>query len=184
MNKLFFICITIIILLISCSSFGSSNIMLNSVNALGYSNIQANIDYGKKIWYGPIKITSEILDIEYLASWDINNINSLSIYIPINLNNDTEYNIEIATIFSYFAELYRQIQSNEEISINKAILHMKNSYKKMIENYLINNNHDYKNPRNFSELIMSSESFDVFESKYYFNGKAIFENDIIIKYEK
>ncbi|MDR2176812.1 MAG: hypothetical protein LBP20_02080, partial [Treponema sp.] len=153
-----------------CLTFGSSGRMLDTVNALGYSDDQTNIDYAKKIWNGPINVLSEIQDVGYLASCDIDNINSLIIYIPYDLKDDAEYNVEIATILSYFAEIYRQVQAKETISIDKAISHMKNSYNLMIDNYLVGNKIEPKNPRKFKEFVDNLEKCDVSGSIHYFGG--------------
>jgi uncharacterized protein YeeX (DUF496 family) len=163
---------------------GSSGNMLSNVNALGYSDDPINIDYAKKIWNGPVKVVSETQDVGYLANCDIVNINSLIIYIPYNIKDDPEYNVEVATILSYYAELYRQVQSKETISIDKAISHMKNSYDLMVDKYLIGNKITPKNPRQFKELVENLTSCDVSGSVYYFNGKPLLENGIVTQYTK
>jgi hypothetical protein len=177
-----FVVLVMAFVLNSCLTMGSSGNMLNTVNALGYSDNQINIDYAKKIWNGPVKVVSEIQDIDYLASCDVNNINSLTIYVPYNLKGDAEYTAEIATVVSYFAEIYRQVQSKEAISIEKAIAHMKNSYDLIVNKYLIGNKIEPQNPRQFKELVNSLDSCDVNGTIYYFNGKAVLENDIVIKF--
>jgi hypothetical protein len=181
-SSYFFSVFVMVFALTSCLTLGGSRNMLNTVNALGYSDDLTNIDYAKKIWNGPVKVVSEIQDIGYLASCDINNINSLTIYIPYNLHDDAEYTAEVATITSYFAEIYRQVQAKETISIEKAISHMKNSYDLIINKYIIGNNREPRNPRQFKELINSLDSCDINGTIYYFNGKAILENDIITRF--
>jgi hypothetical protein len=184
MKKLFgvFLCLMVFFTLNGCLTMGSSGNMISNANALGYTDDQTNIDYAKKIWNGSVKVVSELQDIGYLASCDIGNINSPIIYIPYNMKDDPEYNVEVATILSYYAELYRQIQSEETISTVKAISHMKTSYNLMVEKYLIGNKIEPKNLRQFKELVSNLTDCDVSGSIYYFNGKPILENGIVIQY--
>jgi uncharacterized protein YeeX (DUF496 family) len=184
MKKIGFIVVSFVLLLTmnSCLTMGGNSNMMSNNNALAYTDDQVNIDFAQKVWNGPIEVISELQSSGYLASYDIENINSLKIYIPYNIKDDPEYNVEVATILSYYAELYRQVQSKESISTIKAISHMKSSYDLMIDKYLIANNHDPKNIRQFKELVNNLENCDVSDSVYYFNGRPIFDNGIVTRY--
>jgi hypothetical protein len=79
-------------------------------------------------------------------------------------------------------EISRQVKSKQDVSIEKAISYMKNNYDLIIKNYMGGANHDYKNPRKFKELISGLGNCDISGDIYYFNGKAITENNIVIEY--
>jgi hypothetical protein len=176
-------CFFVLFVYTSCSSMdNSTRDMIGNINALGYSDDQTNIDFAKKIWNGPVKVESNLLESNYLARLDINNVNLVTIYIPYNIKGDLEYNIEVATILSYYAEIYRQVQAKETVSIDKAILHMKNSYNLMLANLFINNNKEPENPRQFKEFINNISNMDYNGSVYYFNGTPLIEDEVVIRY--
>ena len=172
--------IVCIMCLAGCASTGNS--MLNSVNAMGYSDDPVNIEFAKKIWNGPVKVTSVMQDVPYLGAYNIQDLNSLTLYIPENLEGDAEYTVEVATVLSYYAEIYRQVQAKEPVSVDKAAAHMKKSYELMINNYLIKNKYTPVNPRHFKELINSITVNDTDLTTYYFNGKAVIQNGAVTSY--
>jgi hypothetical protein len=142
-----------------------------------------DIAFAKILWNGNITIAEQSIVDSYLASCDFSKNYSIVLSIPLNLAKDPEYNVEVAAILSYFGELRRQKETNETISTEKAIEHAQKAYNLIIQNYLVANGYSPKNPRHFKELLSSLRSSKVDGSIYYFDGKILFENGIVTKYE-